>query len=913
MDETQPQQWLPYTDTAEQVLSQLDSNQNGLSDEEARARLARHGPNRLPTSPRESLLARLFRQFHNVLIYVLLGAAVITAVLGHWADTLVIISVVFVNAVLGFIQEGKAEKAMQAVRELLAPQAAVLRTGRRHSIAAEILVPGDIVLLEPGERVPADIRLLRTHSLQIQEAVLTGESMAAEKHNRPVGAQADLGDRSCMAYSGTLVTGGQGVGVVVATGAATEIGRISGLLSRVEHLVTPLVQQMNLFARWLALFILLVAALILGFGLIAHDHSFPELFMAVVGLSVAAIPEGLPAVLTITLAIGVSAMARRNAIVRRLPAIETIGAISVICSDKTGTLTRNEMMVASIVDDGDTFSVEGNGYAPEGGVRVGERGIEPVERRALQELGRIAALCNDAHLHEKDDHWSVQGDPMEGALLVLARKLDLLETEEQQHWPRTDAIPFDAQHRFMATLNHNHEGGAAVFIKGAPEALLEICQWQRNRLGEKVALDTDYWHRQMERIAAQGQRVLALALKSVPAEHTVLERDDLRDDVMLIGLVGLIDPPRPEAVEAVGQCREAGIGIKMITGDHAGTAGAIARQIGLVHWDRVLTGHQLDRLSDAELALAVKDTDVFARTSPEHKLRLVMALQAEGHVVAMTGDGVNDAPALKRADAGIAMGLKGSGAAKEAADLVLADDNFASIVAAIREGRTVYDNIRKVIGWTLPTNSAEALTIILSLLLGITLPITPLQILWVNTITAITLGIALAFEPTEDNAMRRPPRRRNEPILGGTLAWHLIFVSTIFVAGVYAIFAYAGAQDYSKLLAQSMAVNTLVVMEIFYLFFMRNFHSVHLTPKKLAGTPMVWVTVAFLAVAQFLFTYAGPFQAVFGTQAIALDDGLLIVAIGVVVFVLLELEKQMRIRWRLMRLPRTPSAGEDKA
>ncbi|MFE8072511.1 HAD-IC family P-type ATPase [Marinobacteraceae bacterium S3BR75-40.1] len=899
--------WCPHAATADEALSHLESSHDGLLEPDVERRLEQYGPNRLPTPPRESLLARLLRQIRNVLIYILLAAALITALLGHWADTSVIIAVVVVNAVLGFIQEGKAEKAMQAVSEMLAPQASVLRAGLRHSIAAEDVVPGDIVLLEAGERVPADLRLLRSHGLQIQEAILTGESLPVEKNTRPVEKAANLGDRSCMAFSGTLVTAGQGVGVVVATGTATEIGRISGLLSGVEHLVTPLVRQMDLFARWLTLFILLVAGLILAYGYAVHGMPFTALFMAVVGLSVAAIPEGLPAVLTITLAIGVRAMAQRNAIIRRLPAIETVGAVSVICSDKTGTLTKNEMTVASVVHDAETYTVEGSGYAPEGELRTGQKNIDAVERHALQEMGRIAALCNDAHLQEKEGHWSVQGDPMEGALLVLARKLGLLESQEQQHWTRTDAIPFDPNHRFMATLNHNHEGGAAIFIKGAPEAVLDLCQWQRDRLGNQAPLDRDYWHAQMHQIAGEGQRVLALALKPVPPEHAILERNDLQEDVMLIGLVGLIDPPRPEAIEAVTQCYQAGIAVKMITGDHAGTARAIARQVGLRHWDRVLTGNELDALSDAELPLAVKKTDVFARTSPEHKLRLVMALQAEEHVVAMTGDGVNDAPALKRADAGIAMGLKGSGAAREASDLVLADDNFASIVAAIREGRTVYDNIKKVIGWTLPTNSGEALTIVVALLLGVTLPVTPLQILWVNTVTAVTLGIALAFEPTEDTVMRRPPRRRNEPLLGHTLLWHLLFVSIVFLAGVYGIYAYAGAQGYSTMMAQTMAVNTLVVMEIFHLFFMRNFYSPGLALKMLAGTPMVWATVGVLTIAQFAFTFLGPFQAVFGTEAVAFKDGLLVVAIGVAVFALLELEKQVLLRSSMLRMPPPPA------
>ena len=519
-----------------------------------------------------------------------------------------------------------------------------------------------------------------------------------------------------MAFSGTLVVGGIGRGVVVATGAASEIGRISGMLSRVETLTTPLVRQMDRFARWLTILILLIAAVLLTFGYFIEHHEFSELFMAVVGLSVAAIPEGLPAVLTITLAIGVQAMARRNAIVRRLPAIETLGSVSVICTDKTGTLTRNEMMVASVAAGRDVFSVDGNGYAPTGEIRLRDAITNPRDHDFLDELARAAGLCNDAAIHERDGVWTVEGDPMEGALLALSGKLARGPTELSQ-WMRTDVIPFDARHRYMATLHRDHEGRAFVYVKGAPEQILAMCPTQRNASGGADPLDEACWHGIAERIAARGQRVLAFATRPVQPDHTVLEVADLPGQLMLIGLVGLIDPPRREAVAAVAECHGAGIRVKMITGDHAGTAAAIGRQIGLQNSDKVLTGTELDSMNDAVLAAAALNTDIFARTSPEHKLRLVTALQSHGLTVAMTGDGVNDAPALKRADAGIAMGRKGSEAAKEASELVLADDNFASIVSAVREGRTVYDNIKKVISWTLPTNAGEAMTIVVAILL----------------------------------------------------------------------------------------------------------------------------------------------------------------------------------------------------
>lgn len=886
---------------ADIALSALRTRQEGLSSKEAETRLQAHGPNRLPEPTKRGVFLRFAAHFNNILIYVLIGSAVITASLGHLIDTLVILAVVLVNAVIGFLQEGKAEKAMHAIRNMLALKASVSRDDERKAVPGEELVPGDIVLLEAGDKVPADLRLLGASGLQIQESVLTGESVPVEKQTQPLERDAPLGDRACMAYSGTLVTSGLGRGVVVATGAETEIGRISHMLSTVEVLTTPLVRQMNAFARWLTVLILTVAAVLLIFGYFVQHFEFAYMFMAVVGLSVAAIPEGLPAVLTITLAVGVQAMARRHAIVRRLPAIETLGSVSVICTDKTGTLTRNEMMVASVVTPGHEFSLEGAGYEPKGAIKLDDAAVSPHEHGILEELGRSAALCNDASLHERAGVWHVEGDPMEGALLAMGGKIGI--REELARWTRTDSIPFDAKHRFMATLNHDHEKHAFVFVKGAPEQVIAMCCGQRTVTNGTEPIDRDYWHDKAESIAMQGQRVLALAIKPVAFQHTALEFSDVEDGLILIGLVGLIDPPRPEAIEAVAQCHGAGIRVKMITGDHRGTAAAIGAQIGLLNPDRVLTGTDLDAMDDAALGVAVLDTDIFARTSPEHKLRLVTALQAHGMIVAMTGDGVNDAPALKRADAGIAMGLKGSEAAKEAAELVLADDNFASIAAAVREGRTVYDNIRKVISWTLPTSAGEAMTIIVALLFGLTLPVTPIQILWINTVTAVTLGVALAFEPTEENTMRRPPRPRNEPLLTGDLGWHIVFVSALFLAGVFGIYAYALDQGHSIDLARTTAMNTLVVMEVFHLFFIRNIYGTSLTWKAARGTKVVWATVITVTAAQFAVTYLPALQGIFGTEPVPILDGVVIVSVGVILFAIIEIEKQLRLRLRQLRSP----------
>ncbi|SFL02575.1 cation-transporting P-type ATPase [Pseudomonas sp. NFACC46-3] len=895
---TTPSQGLAwYTLPAEQALKHLDvDEQAGLDIAEVQARLERTGFNRLSASARRPAWRRFLLQFHNILIYVLLGCAAITAALQHLWDTVVILAVVVANAIIGYVQEGKAEQAMDAIRNMLAPRATVIRAGERLGIAGEELVPGDIVLLEAGDKVPADLRLLHANRLQVQEAILTGESAPAEKNTEPVRIEAALGDRACMAFSGTLVTCGQATGVVVATATSTEIGRISNLLSAVEPLTTPLIKQMDAFARWLTLLILLIAGLLLAYGHFVGHYVFTEIFMVVVGMSVAAIPEGLPAVLTITLAVGVRAMAQRNAIVRRLPAIETLGSVSVICTDKTGTLTRNEMMVASVVTRDLTFTVDGVGYQPSGNMNLADQLIDTSHHPVLAELGRATSLCNDARLRQHEDTWKVEGDPMEGALLVFCAKAGINGEEERGTWARTDAIPFDAKHRFMATLHHNHDRQAAIYVKGAPEQILTMCTHQRSNTGATAPLDADYWHAQANAIARKGQRVLALAVRSVPPEHAILEFADVQGTLTLLGLVGMIDPPRPETIQAIKQCQAAGIVVKMITGDHAGTACAIGDQIGLDNPDKVLTGSDLDAMNDATLRESLKQVNIFARTSPEHKLRLVTLLQLNGMTVAMTGDGVNDAPALKRADAGIAMGCKGSEAAKEAADLVLADDNFASIVAAVREGRTVYDNIKKVLSWTLPTNAGETMTLIVALLFGLTLPVTAIQILWINLITAITLGIALAFEPTEDNTMRRPPRSRQEPLISGALVWHMVLVSILFLCGVYGIFTYALDRGYSVELARTLAVNTLVVMEIFHLFFIRNLYGTSLTWKGLRGTKVVWATVAVVTVAQFAITYAPPLQTVFATQAVPFMDGLLIIAVGIALFAIIEIEKQLRLR-----------------
>ena len=888
-----PPAW--HTLDSDAALQALNTGENGLDDAEAATRLQQHGANRLPEGRARSVLERLFAQINNLLIYVLLAAAGITALMGHFIDTSVILLVVVIQTVIGFVQEGKAEQALAAIRHMLAPKATVIRQGRRQTVAGESLVPGDIVLLEAGDRVPADMRLLESRSLTVDESMLTGESLAVEKQIASLAGMPPLGDRRNMAYSGTMVSAGTGRGVVVATAADTEIGRISGMLAGIEQLTTPLLRQMDSFARYLSFAIIGAALLILAGGHWLRDYPFAELFIAVVGLTVAAIPEGLPAILTITLAIGVQGMARRKAVVRRMPAIETLGSVSVICSDKTGTLTRNEMMVAAVVVDHRRYEVQGEGYAPDGAVCENSQPVHDLP--LIEQLGRAALLCNDAVLHKKAALWQVDGDPMEGALLAFAVKAGMDMDNDRQQWRRVDVIPFDARHRFMATLNHDHDNHQTVFVKGAPEQILAMCETMHSADGT-VALDRARWQQHIDALAADGMRVLAFASRPAQRDSIELDFDEVGDGLSLIGITGLIDPPREEAIAAVADCHAAGIEVKMITGDHAITASAIAGQLGLHHSDKVITGAELDAIDDQQLISLVREVNVFARTSPEHKLRLVTALQADGQVVAMTGDGVNDAPALKRADVGIAMGQKGSEAAREAAEIVLLDDNFATIAAAVTAGRTVYDNLKKAIVFFLPINGGESGSLVVALLAGLTLPITAVQILWVNMVSSVVLAMSLAFEPTEPDVMKRPPRAASEKLLNLFLLWRIVFVSLLFVAGIFVVYSWAMARGETVAVARTLAVNTLVVMEVFYLFAVRYLDSPSITLRGVLGTPAVLLSISAVTMLQLMFTYAPFMHHFFDARPVALADGLVVLCSGPALLLVLELEKRLRRGWQ---------------
>jgi magnesium-transporting ATPase (P-type) len=884
--------------SVDSVLERLGTSPEGLSGDEARERLETHGPNRLPEGEKESAWMRLLRQFHDVLIYILIVAAVVTAFLGEWIDTGVILAVVVINAAIGFVQEGKAEEALESIRSMLSLKATVVRSGSRRQIAADDLVPGDVVLLESGDRVPADLRVIEAVNLHVEEAMLTGESVPVRKKTDPVEDGAALGDRQSMLFSGTSITRGRAKGVVVGTGVDTEIGRIGTMMSTVETLTTPLLRAINKFGKLLSVAILGVGALTFAFGYFFRDYSLHELFLIVVGLAVAAIPEGLPAIMTITLALGVQRMARRNAIIRKLPAVETLGSVTVICSDKTGTLTRNEMTVVRVeLPGGESIAVSGTGYAPDGRFSSGDQEIEKDARERLLRLGAAAILSSDAELRHDDERstWILEGEPTEGALVTLGHKAGHDSAALRREQRRIDAIPFESDARYMATLVHT-ASGPTIFVKGAPERVMGFCDAERTSDGS-TPLDADRWMKVIESMAAEGYRVMAVAEGEATAESLTTEQAE--SGLTLLGMVGIVDPPRDEAIEAVEDCQKAGIRVNMITGDHAITAGAIARQLGIGDDSDVITGQELEAMDDDELIEIVRNHDVYARTSPEHKLRLIRALQAKGHVVAMTGDGMNDAPALKRADVGVAMGIKGAEASKDASDMVLADDNFASIARAVREGRTIYDNLKKAILFILPTNGAEALIVLASVIFAYaTLPITPVQILWVNMVTAVTLALALAFEPSEPGVMRRPPRDPNEAILSGYLLWRISFVSVLIASA--AIFLFFRELDFGSSIpaAQTVAVNVLVAGQFFYLFNSRFIMASSLSWQGLFGNPYALYAAGILFLLQVAFTYLPFMNLWFGTEGVRLEKWIWINGAGLVVFLVVEIEKAVVRRVR---------------
>jgi cation-transporting ATPase F len=797
----------------------------------------------------------------------------------------------FINAVIGYLQEGKAEAALAALARALATEVTVVRDGRRRRMDAVHLVPGDVVWLAAGDKVPADARIVSARQMRTIEAALTGEAAPIDKHHDPLPVDTLLADRRNMAYAGTTVVAGQGHGLVVATADATETGRISGLIAGAPQIATPLTKKMGEFAGLLLWVILGLAALTFVIG-VWRGEAMADMLVAAVALAVGAIPEGLPAAMSITLAIGVSRMAKRRAIIRHLPAVEALGSTTVICSDKTGTLTENAMTVTEVRAGGECFEVGGTGYKPEGELHCQGKAAGPAP--ALRETLLAGALCNDAALYHEHRQWLITGDPTEAALLVLARKGGLDETTLRNVFPRQDELPFDSARQTMAT-QHEVEGRTVAYVKGAVEKLLPACRTMLDSGGREAPLDAASLEATSRQMAARGLRVLALARRSMTA-GMALDEGTIAGDLVFLGLVGMIDPPRARAMNAVRTCHAAGIVVKMITGDHAETARAIAGQIGIVAdaaAAEVLSGRDLASLDDAGLRAAAGRVNVFARVEPEQKLRLVRALQAEGEVVAMTGDGVNDAPALKQADIGIAMGQSGTDVAKEAAAMVLTDDNFATIEAAVEEGRGIYDNLVKFITWTLPTNFGEGLVILAAIVAGVTLPITPLQILWINMTTAVLLGLPLAFEPAERGIMQRPPRPPAAPVLDGVLIGRIVLVGVLMLAGSFGMFLLALERGQGMAEARTIAMNVFVAIEIVYLF---NCRSLRLPVTAVAAfsNPWVWAGAGLQALLQLAITYWAPLNAAFATASIDARAWGEIALIALAAMLVIEIEKRLR-------------------
>ena len=877
--------------SADDVANRLVTDrEKGLDAKEALARLQKYGPNRLPEGRKRGALARFLAQFNNILVYVLLGAGFIKLMMNLWVDAAIIFAVVILNALLGFIQEGRAERALDSIRNMLSAEARVVRGGETRMIAADQLVPGDVVILESGDKIPADLRLVDAKNLRTEEAALTGESVPADKATDVAPANATVGDRHNMAFSGTMVVSGRASGIVVATGNETELGRINQLLASVSPLETPLLRQIKKFGYTITAAIGVISVLIFAYGKWGAGIDFIELFQAVVGIAVSLIPEGLPALITITLAIGVQRMAQRNAIIRRLPAVETLGSVSRICSDKTGTLTLMEMMVVSAVTAESSYQITGDGYAPEGEVR--KDGKAAPRNPVLALMGRVSMLCNDAELFQQDGAWKVEGDPTEGALYPFASKLGMDRAAEQAMSPRIDAIPFESEHKFMATLHRSTAGTEALLVKGAPEVILDHCDRQQTAGGEPSPLDRAHFAQSSDRLAAQGERVLALAwLENPGVKAGSLGPADLPRTLVMLGLIGLLDPPRKEAIEAVKECHGGGIRVTMITGDHKITAAAIARMLGIGDGTTAITGGEIEDMDTATLRERVRDVDVFARASPEHKLRLVKAVQANGQIVAMTGDGVNDAPSLKKADIGVAMGIKGTEVTKEAAGMILADDNFASITAAVKEGRTVYNNIEKAMLFLLPTNVAQALVIAVAIFFGFTMPITAPQVLWVNMVTSIALGLVISFEPHEIDVMSRPPRAVGRPIVTGFGIWRIVFVGLALLAYTLVAFFWMKSLGASDALARTVAVNAITIGQVFYLLNSRYLLDSSFSLSAHLGNSYLPLGIGAVVILQLLFTYAPPLQAMFGNEAIPLRVWPWLLAGGLLFFVVVEAEK----------------------
>ncbi|HDS6850266.1 TPA: cation-transporting P-type ATPase [Enterobacter cancerogenus] len=883
-----------YQQSVEEALAANHSTVDGLNSTEAAARLQQYGENALPQKPGKPAWLRFLAHFNDVLIYVLLVAALLKLIMGHWVDMFVILGVAIINALIGHIQESNAEKSLQSIRNMLSSEAVVIRQGNHETIPTTALVPGDIVVIRAGDRIPADLRVIEAHNLRVEEAILTGESTVVEKNTDALSGELPLGDRYNLLYSGTTVSAGGGKGLVVATGGETELGHINQMMSDIEKHRTPLMVQMDKLGKTIFITILVMMVVLFVFSLLFRDMPVSELVLSLISLAVAAVPEGLPAIISIILSLGVQAMARRKAIIRKLPTVETLGAMTVICSDKTGTLTMNEMTVKAVITAGTTYRVEGDSYEPVGNIHPIDdpTPVTVTPGSLLERYLRTIDLCNDSQLMKDEQGlWKITGGPTEGALKVLAAKIPLpaLDTEMRSK------IPFDSQYKYMSTL-YRLGDEETILITGAPDVLFRLCQYQQTETGLQP-FDQPYWEGKIEEYAREGLRMVAAAWKPAADGQRELDHADLQDGVILLGIAGMMDPPRPEAITAIADCLQAGIRVKMITGDHPQTAMSIGQMLGIGNAASAITGRELEAMDDPQLSEAAQKYDIFARTSPEDKFRLVQALQSRQEVVGMTGDGVNDAPALKRADVGIAMGIKGTEVTKEAADMVLTDDNFATIARAVHEGRRVYDNLKKTILFIIPSNIAQALLIIIALLAGNLIPLTPVLILWMNMATSATLSFGLAFEAGERDIMNRPPRKSNLHVMDGFAIWRVVFVGLMIAISAFVLEAWLQPRGYSPEFIRTVLLQMLVTAQWFYMLNCRVTDGFSLS-KGLLANKGIWIVSAVLLILQLLIIYAPFMQMLFGTEALPFRYWIITFLIGFAMFLIVEVEKPLTRRWR---------------
>ncbi|MBO4147520.1 cation-transporting P-type ATPase [Enterobacter ludwigii] len=883
-----------YQQTVDDTLANINSTAEGLSSSEASVRLQQYGENALPQKKGKPAWLRFLAHFNDVLIYVLLVAALLKLFMGQWVDMFVILGVAIVNALIGHIQESNAEKSLQSIRNMLSSEAVVVRQGNHETIPTTTLVPGDIVVIRAGDRIPADLRVIEAHNLRVEEAILTGESTVVEKNSDVLSGELPLGDRYNLLYSGTTVSSGGGKGVVVATGCETELGHINQMMSDIEKHRTPLMVQMDKLGKTIFITILVMMVALFVFSLLFRDMPVSELVLSLISLAVAAVPEGLPAIISIILSLGVQAMARRKAIIRKLPTVETLGAMTVICSDKTGTLTMNEMTVKAVITADTTYRVEGDSYEPVGNIHPVDdpTPVSVVQGSLLERYLRTIDLCNDSQLiKDEQGLWKITGGPTEGALKVLAAKIQLppLDTEMRSK------IPFDSQYKYMSTL-YRLDDEEVILITGAPDVLFRLCQYQQTNDGMQP-FDLPYWEGKIEEYAREGLRMVAAAWKPARDGQRELDHPDLQDGVILLGIAGMMDPPRPEAITAIADCLQAGIRVKMITGDHPQTAMSIGQMLGIGNAASAITGRELEAMDDRQLSDAAQQYDIFARTSPEDKFRLVQALQSKQEVVGMTGDGVNDAPALKRADVGIAMGIKGTEVTKEAADMVLTDDNFATIARAVHEGRRVYDNLKKTILFVIPSNIAQALLIIIALLAGNLIPLTPVLILWMNMATSATLSFGLAFEAGEKDIMNRPPRKANLHVMDGYAIWRVVFVGLMIAISAFILEAWLQPRGYSAEFIRTVLLQTLVTAQWFYMLNCRVNDGFSLS-KGLLANKGIWIVSGVLLALQLLIIYAPFMQMLFGTEALPFRYWVITLLIGFVMFLIVEAEKVLTRKWR---------------